>query len=183
MDKRLQMGYKIAYSRNDLLGKNDYDFVPKGQADFFTEKDWEVLRGKDVVDIPEEPLQTVNKGVRTLHTKKVPIMKANGEPEYLLGISEDITDRKQAEEEKQSLKERLQRAEKMEALGLLAGVVAHDLNNVLGVVVGYAELALMKADESSPIRPQLVNIMNGGLKAAAKPRSGSPSPFMFSWPL
>ena len=54
----------------------------------------------------------------------------------------DITERKRAEEEKRSLEERLNRAEKMEALGTLAGGVAHDLNNVLGVVVGYAELLL-----------------------------------------
>jgi CheY-like chemotaxis protein len=55
----------------------------------------------------------------------------------------------------------------MEALGTLAGGVAHDLNNVLGAVVGYAELLLMDADKSSPIRPHLVNIMNGGERAAA----------------
>jgi CheY-like chemotaxis protein len=64
------------------------------------------------------------------------------------------------------LKEQLQRAEKMEALGLLAGGVAHDLNNVLGVIVGYAELLLMDLDASSPIRPHLTNIMNGGMRAA-----------------
>jgi PAS domain S-box-containing protein len=84
--------------RDDLLGKNDYDFFPKEQADFFTEKDREVLHRKKVVDIPEEPIQTRNKGERILHTKKVPILNEKGEPEYLLGISEDITERKQAEE-------------------------------------------------------------------------------------
>ena len=50
---------------------------------------------------------------------------------------------------------------------MLAGGVAHDLNNVLGIVVGYAELLLMDADKSSSIRPHLVNIMNGGQRAAA----------------
>jgi len=80
---------------------------------------------------------------------------------------QNITERRQAEEEKRSLEERLQRAEKMEALGLLAGGVAHDLNNVLGIVVGYAEMILMTVDKSSAIRPHLVNIMNGGQRAAA----------------
>jgi PAS domain S-box-containing protein len=89
----------LGYSKDDLLGKNDYDFFPKAQADFFTEKDREVMHGKEVVDFPEEPLQTRNKGERTLHTKKVPILNAEGKPEYLLGISEDITDQKRAEEE------------------------------------------------------------------------------------
>ena len=98
------------YSRDDLMGKNDYDFVPKEQADFFMEKDREVLCGKGVVDIPEEPLQTRNKGVRTLHTKKVPILNAKGEPEYLLGISEDITKRKQMEEALEEERRRLQQA-------------------------------------------------------------------------
>jgi PAS domain S-box-containing protein/putative nucleotidyltransferase with HDIG domain len=88
----------IGYSRDDLLGKSDYDFFPKDQADWFTNKDRDVLKGKNVVDIPEETLQTRNDGERILHTKKVPILGANGEPEYLLGISEDITERKQKEE-------------------------------------------------------------------------------------
>ena len=79
----------------------------------------------------------------------------------------DITDRKRAEEEKRNLEERLNRAEKMEALGILAGGVAHDLNNVLGVIVGYSELLLHKVDESSAIRPQLGEIMKGGERAAA----------------
>jgi PAS domain S-box-containing protein len=157
----------LGYSRNDLLGKNDYDFFPKEQADFFTEKDRNVLLGGNIADVPEEPIQTRDKGERILHTQKVPILNERGKPEYLLGISEDITDRKRAEEEKQSLEERLQRAEKMEALGTLAGGVAHDLNNVLGVVVGFAELLLSSVDKSSPIRPGLLNIMNGGQKAAA----------------
>ncbi|MDP2853308.1 MAG: PAS domain S-box protein, partial [Smithellaceae bacterium] len=100
----------LGYSRNDLLGKNDYDFFPKEQADHFTKKDREVLHGKEVVDIPEELLQTRNKGERTMHTKKVPLLDMNGEPEYLLGISEDITERKQAEKQLQDTLESLRKA-------------------------------------------------------------------------
>ena len=109
------------YSRDDLMGKNDYDFVPKEQADFFMEKDREVLCGKGVVDIPEETLQTHNKGVRTLHTKKVPILNAKGEPEYLLGISEDITDRKRAEEALAEEHIRLQQA--LDEIRTLRGIL------------------------------------------------------------
>jgi PAS domain S-box-containing protein len=100
----------LGYSREDLLGKNDYDLFLKEQADSFTEKDLNVLHGKALLDIPEELIETRNKGERILHTKKVPILSPKGEPEYLLGISEDITDRKLAENELKRTLERLSRA-------------------------------------------------------------------------
>lgn len=84
----------LGYSRQDLLGKNDYDFFPKEQADSFTEKDREVLANKNLEDIPEEIIDTKARGRRILHTRKIPILGPTGEPEYLLGISEDVTERK-----------------------------------------------------------------------------------------
>jgi PAS domain S-box-containing protein len=100
----------LGYSREELLGKSDYDFFPKEQADHFTQKDRDVLNGKEVLDIPEESLQTRSKGERTIHTKKVPLLDAKGEPEFLLGISEDITERKKMEE---TLRERDIRLKKL----------------------------------------------------------------------
>ena len=91
----------------------------------------------------------------------------DGTPIGIIGVTRNINARRKVEEEKRSLEERLQRAEKMEALGTLAGGVAHDLNNVLGVIVGYAELLLNEVDKLSPERTRLAKIMNGSEKAAA----------------
>jgi PAS domain S-box-containing protein len=87
----------LGHSKEELFGKNDYDFFPKDEADFFTEKDMEVLKNKELLDIQEETIDTKNLGKRILHTKKIPLLDYDGNPQYLLGISEDITDLKQAE--------------------------------------------------------------------------------------
>ena len=93
----------LGWPKETFIGKNDYDFWPKEQADFFVEKDRETLKSGSIVDIPEEPIQTRYQGVRILHTKKVPILDTAGNPIYLLGISEDITERKRIEKEQQFL--------------------------------------------------------------------------------
>ena len=87
----------LGTTRDALLGKTDYDLFPHSQAEFFTMKDREVLSQGGLVDIAEETIQTIY-GPRTLHTKKVPIYGEDGCPQYLLGISEDITARRQVEE-------------------------------------------------------------------------------------
>lgn len=90
----------------------------------------------------------------------------NGAPQFQI-LYNDITDRKKAEEEKQNLQERLNRAEKMEVLGRMAGGVAHDLNNVLGVLTGYSELLLMELPEGQRARDNAEKIMQSTKKGAA----------------
>ncbi|MBP1711625.1 MAG: signal transduction histidine kinase with reciever domain protein, partial [Deltaproteobacteria bacterium] len=86
---------------------------------------------------------------------------------YLLTLAYDITERKQTEEEKRKLEDRLRRAEKMEALGQLAGGVAHDLNNVLGVLTGYSELLLAEIPEGQRSRGYVEKILKSTEKGAA----------------
>ncbi|MDP8206153.1 MAG: PAS domain S-box protein [Candidatus Electryonea clarkiae] len=103
----------LGCSREELFGKNDYDFFPKVEADFFTEKDRDVLSSGRLLDIPEESIQTKHKGERILHTRKIPINNEEGMPQYLLGISEDITESKQAEED---LKKRIEEVDRTNKL-------------------------------------------------------------------
>ncbi len=86
---------------------------------------------------------------------------------YIVSHVQDVTDRRRTEEEKRQLELKLQRAQKMEAIGTLAGGVAHDLNNVLGGIVTYPELLLMQLPEESALRKPLLTIQKSGEKAAA----------------
>jgi sigma-B regulation protein RsbU (phosphoserine phosphatase) len=88
----------LGIDRSVAIGRSDYDFFPEEQASFFVAKDRAVLDGGRLVDIPEEAI-TTHLGLRYLHTIKVPVLGADGEPKYLVGISEDITERKRAQEE------------------------------------------------------------------------------------
>src|SRR2546423_4434801 len=99
----------LGIPRERLIGRNDYDLFPKQEADFFTSKDRMVLQSGELLDIPEEPIDT-DKGTYILHTKKIPLLDEQGRPQYLLGISEDITERKRAEQELQEKNRLLEEA-------------------------------------------------------------------------
>ncbi len=82
-------------------------------------------------------------------------------------VGRDITSRLEASKEKHRLEEKLQKAHKMEAIGTLAGGVAHDLNNILSGIVSYPELLLMQLPKDSPLVKPLETIFQSGKKATA----------------
>ncbi len=88
----------LGYRREQLLGRSDFDFFPREQADFFTAKDRAVIE-QGAAEIPEEPIDTHHQGRRILNTRKIVLRDGAGRPTHLLGISEDITERKRADDE------------------------------------------------------------------------------------
>ena len=82
-------------------------------------------------------------------------------------LTQEIVDRKRAEKDQRQLEVQLRKSQKMEAIGTLAGGVAHDLNNILSGIVSYPELLLMDVPQESPLRQPLLTIQESGLKAAA----------------
>ncbi len=141
----------LGYLRGELMGKNDYDFFPQDEADFFTAKDREVLACGRLLDIPQEPIQTRSGEVRYLHTRKIPIVGKEGTPQYLLGISEDITDRKRVEEALRLAKFSMDRAaDAVYWIDQQAKVL--DVNQAASLMLGYSkdELCSMTVHDLNP---------------------------------
>jgi PAS domain S-box-containing protein len=133
----------LGLSRDEVIGKCDRDFLPPEQADFIQTKDREVLAAGRLVDIPEQPIHTRLLGVRTLHTTKMPILDEHGTPEFILGISEDITERKLAERAIHELNAALlAKAAQLETankeLESFSYSVSHDLRAPLRAIDGFA---------------------------------------------
>jgi len=94
------------------------------------------------------------------------IREKNGEPIGIVGISRDITERKRAEKEHEKLQVQLIQAQKMDAVGRLAGGVAHDFNNMLGVILGRVDIAMMKTDPAQLPYKDLLEIRKAAERSA-----------------
>jgi len=88
----------------------------------------------------------------------------------LLGITRDISDRKQAEEALRRSEEQLRQSQKLEAVGRLAGGIAHDFNNLMTIVNGYCDYLLMRIGKQSPLHAEILEIKNAGTRAASLTR-------------
>lgn len=157
----------LGYSRDELIGMNNRQYQDAADArqiyQLFSRL---YATGEPIKAYGSEIIR--KNGTKGFHEISVSLIRnAEGQPIGFRGISRDVTQRKQAEDEKRSLEERLNRAKKMEALGQLAGGVAHDLNNVLGALSGYSELLLMEIPEGQRARGHAEKILQSTEKGAA----------------
>ena len=160
----------FGYTEKELIGKHAGSIILPvlGSKRLSFEKLTKILQ-KD----PERPVVSENETVKKSGLKAwiawtyKPIFNDDDNFIGILCIGNDITELKRASQEKEELHAQLQRAQKMEAIGTLAGGVAHDLNNILSGIVSYPELLLMDLKEDSPLRKPILMIQKSGEKAAA----------------
>ena len=131
----------LGYTKEEFVGKKDSDFFTKEQADYFNACDEEVFRSKKIMDIPEEKILTRSKGERLLRTQKIPVFDKDGSPQYLITISEDITDLKRMREERERTEILLKSANRINHLiqNSLDAVIAIDNKGLITVWNSQAE--------------------------------------------
>ncbi|MGF6970155.1 PAS domain S-box-containing protein [Paraburkholderia sp. WC7.3g] len=151
----------LGYRREELIGRSVHDLFPADEAEFFALKDRAVLESRQMVDVPEERVHTRD-GLRVVHTMKIPIFDMRGEPQYLLGISRDITEQKRAEEELRRYREHLEDmiCERTVELAVakdhadaanqaksdFLAHMSHELRTPLNGILGYAQI--LRRDKS-----------------------------------
>ena len=120
-------------------------------------RDFQVIMEADHSDNPVgRPLEITVKIIRDQEER----------PLSILMTLHDLSAARKEMEEKAILEGQLQQAQKMESVGRLAGGVAHDFNNMLGVILGHAEMALMRVDPAQPMHADLIEILKAGKRSA-----------------
>jgi PAS domain S-box-containing protein len=105
--------------------------------------------------------------VRWFRQRGIAVRDASGKAYRMVGSIGDVTEKHKAEEELRRLERQLRQAQRLEAMGTLAGGIAHDFNNILGAILGYSEMALRDAPESSRLRRDLDSIVVAGERGRA----------------
>ncbi len=149
-----------------ILGRTDYDFVPKELADFFRQKDLEAIASGGARE-NEEWITIAETGKKILlETLKVPMRDPDGALVGVLGIGRDVTENRRLLAEQVRLEDQLHQAQKMELVGRFAGGVAHDYNNMLGVILANADLAMYHMPLEQPERKRLEEIVRAARHSA-----------------
>ncbi|MFA5179984.1 MAG: PAS domain S-box protein [Syntrophales bacterium] len=146
------------YSREEAVGRNPRILKSGEQDELFYRNLWGTISGGSTW-----AGRMVNKrkdGTRyTEETSISPVRNASGRIVNYVAVKRDIT-------EHLRLSAQFQQAQKMEAVGLLAGGVAHDYNNMLSVILGYTELAMSKVDQAQPLHADLEEIYKAAMRSA-----------------
>jgi PAS domain S-box-containing protein len=164
------LGCNAAFARDagfadpkDIIGKDDYQMSWQDQAEQYRADDRRTIDSGSTITNREE-LQTTPEGKTiTLLTSKMPLRDSNGAISGVLGTYVDITEQRQMEAQ-------FRQAQKMDAVGRLAGGVAHDFNNMLGVILGHTEIALKQVTPSQPLYTNLREIQRAAERSAGLTR-------------
>ncbi|MDO8835796.1 MAG: PAS domain S-box protein [Vicinamibacterales bacterium] len=129
-----------------------------------------VQEGHDSYEIGHRVVRQGSGEVRHVHEKAIHECDATGAIVRSVGMVQDITESVRAQEERQRLQAQLIQAQKLESVGRLAGGVAHDFNNMVGVIIGVTEMALERVSPESPLHAELQEIWTAARRSAALTR-------------
>jgi PAS domain S-box-containing protein len=149
----------LGYDRSEVIGKTVHDLLPKPEADAVDAHDRDVVSSGRPHEAPEHPVTTRHRGARLIRTRTTPVPGEDGRPRYVVGIAEDVTERRQMEAQ-------LRQSQKMEAIGTLTGGMAHDFNNLLSVVIGNLDVLRGFVKENATVDELAGEALDAALRGA-----------------
>jgi len=159
-------GAMLGYSVDELKRMNVRDITPGQWLAFEKEHIRKQLMHEGCSSLYEKEYRRRDGTVFPVELRTFLIVNNEGIPEGMSAVVRDITERRAAEEERDRLREQLNQSQKMESVGQLAGGVAHDFNNMLSVILGYAELASRKVGQADPVYASLREIVSAARRSA-----------------
>ncbi|MGD9947756.1 MAG: PAS domain S-box protein [Desulfobulbus sp.] len=156
----------LGFTPEELKGKSARDFTPKRWWALELEHVRKELMHGGCSELYEKEYCHRDGRVFPVELRTYLLVNNEGQPEGMSAVVRDISRRKQAEEERKKLGDRLNLAQKLESVGQLAGGVAHDFNNMLSVIIGFAELALRSMEVPRPLDMYLREIVTAAKRSA-----------------
>lgn len=155
----------LGYRKDEVLGADFRGFLDEESLQYTVARYKRRQAGENVPPRYEINLVTKDKKKRRVETSLSIIPGGTGKTKTIAQLL-DITERKEAEEEKKRLEAQLLQAQKMEAVGTLAGGVAHDFNNLLQAILGYTQMLLLEKEKDSPEFTKLKQIEKSAHRAS-----------------
>jgi len=155
----------LGYEIEELESKSLFEILPQNIAEISRNSNTIAFMGGKHVQ-SEEWIPNYEGEMRLLVIVRSPKLAEDGTVEYVVCSAEDITEQVKAEKIKMELETQLRQQQKLEAIGTLAGGVAHEINNPIGIIINYAELLMEEVPENSSMYEDLQMIEEEGYRIA-----------------
>lgn len=156
----------LGYEVDEVLGRTPFDLMPADEVGRVRQ----IFEETAVQHVPFTDLENRNLAKDghevTLLSSGVPMLDGQGRFLGYRGADKDITESRRAEQERLRLVKAMEEGHKLEAIGTLAGGIAHDINNTLTLILGHCALALERLDEDHPVRENVLGIRKAGSRAS-----------------
>jgi len=156
------------WNREEVLGEDWFEIaIPEEEQENLKENIFqEALKTGGYPAHHENVILTHNGEERIIDWSNTVLKDNNGNVEGITSIGRDITERKQAEQEKEEMRKQMFQSQKLESIGQLAGGIAHDFNNLLTVIQGHIQMSKGKVDSDSPLKSHIEQINKAANRAS-----------------
>ncbi len=165
-DKLIKLHGYSTEKKDEYIGRSVFDFLDPSSHKTLIENIQKLLAGEGGHRLTEYLAVKKDNSTFYIDVNSTVLVDSSGNPESILYVERDISERKKAEADKVKLESQNRQLQKTESLGRMAGAIAHNFNNILGAVIGNLDLAVMEISEGKNPEPNIAEAMKASRRAA-----------------